>query len=164
MNRDNFALVACLLVIVVIYVTSHPNVDEQSKLAILRSIAANHRPRVICFYSDGYVCDSVRSQLKNALAVYGNSIDFQSVNVKDEGNKQLLQDFQVAAVQRSCGGFMPTTYIFNGKGQEVFMISGFIDQSSLYYILRRIYMETIDKASESELNKVGKKKAHHSNR
>lgn len=158
MNRDNFFIVVCLLALVILYLVSRPTTNEHSRQDILRSIAITHRPRVIYFHANGYVCDHIGPELQKTVAAYGHTIDFQSVDVKDPNNVQLLNDFQIAAVQRGCGGFIPTTYIFNEKGEQVFMGSGYIDQSSLDYMLRNIHPKTVTKSSGTEHHKSEKKR------
>lgn len=136
MNRSDFIIISCLLVLFSIcFVPQHGLLAKNAKTqSIAKTAAPRYRPRVVYFYTTWCgVCQRYGPILKSTVYSYRNYVDFQSFNVDDPHNSELVGRFQIHSI--------PVTYIYNSKGQRVFAQTGSVDQKSLYNVLRSVYME-----------------------
>jgi thioredoxin-like negative regulator of GroEL len=145
MNRDNLIIIGCLLALVGIYMyfngTSSSPGGEKDVRSLIHGIAAKHRPRVVYFFANWCgACGQYGPVLKSAVAVYGNSIDFQVVNVDDPSYAKLKSQYHITSV--------PATIIFDSHGWPVFGESGCVDRLSLNDALRSVYMSTINESAK----------------
>jgi thiol-disulfide isomerase/thioredoxin len=153
MNRDGFIVFICLLAMLGFYMfhlgTQPPSKKDTQSLK--DSIISKHRPRVIYFFSDTCgVCIRYRPVLERAIEIYGNSIDFQPVNItivfNDPDTLNMINTFHIVGV--------PTTIIFDSNGEQVFAQSGFIDEITLNNVLRSIYLPTLNEPDKVSVKKL----------
>lgn len=149
MRRDNFIALACLVIIFGAFAVSRYNLSphELSLHAISTAIAASHRPRVVYFFASWCgACKIYGPRLKKCVAVYGNTFDFQTINVEDPFSRKLYDQLRTHSV--------PATCIFNTRGELVLAETGVLDELSINDLLRSIYLETINKPTSATADKA----------
>jgi thiol-disulfide isomerase/thioredoxin len=96
---------------------------------VKKGIVTVDRPRLIEFYTIHCpACQSYKPIIEQCRQKYGETIDFQSVDFDDEKNIKLNIGLWVTAV--------PTTFVFNRRGEEVFEKTGCLDFATLDKQLR----------------------------
>ncbi len=145
--RENIFNTAILLLALVTICFGFPqSLSAYNEQSMVASISARHRPRVVYFYATWCgVCQQFGPKLKQTVSNYANYVDLQSVNTDDSGNSTLTRQFHITG--------LPTTYIFNVKGQKVFSHVGMVDQLTIDHVLRSIYLEALPKAAKSKTKK-----------
>ncbi len=156
MNRDKLIVIVCLVVMAAIYLwfkggSVFPP-SEKDMRSLVRAIKTAHKPRVVYFFATWCgACAAYGPVLKDAVSLYSESIDFQSVNVGDPTYNKLISQYGIQSV--------PTTIIFNAYGQLVLAEGGCIDRQTLNDTLSNIYKSTLsESASKSTKSKATKKK------
>ncbi len=125
---ERFMLSICVITLVVGGILWFVQAQKAAKLAHLastrESIIAANRPRVIEFYATWCgPCQAYGPIVEQCRTKYAGKIDFQRLDIDDPINIQSRQALSIHAV--------PTTFIFNRKGEEVTEFSGGIDFSTL---------------------------------
>ena len=92
----------------------------QRTASISKSVQAANKPRMIEFYATWCgPCRAYGPIVEQCQAKYSGQIDFQRLDLDNPNNSELRRTFGVNAV--------PTTYLFNRKGEEVFEQAGGLD-------------------------------------
>ena len=113
-------------------------------LSLRLGIAAKHRPRVVYFFADWCgACKQYTPVLKNAVADFEKSVDFQLVNVDDPNYTKLKAQYHIRSI--------PATFIFDRDGLPVFSMGGCVDRASLDHALLNVCNPVIDESKSAYL-------------
>ena len=130
MKSEYVAIAAFCCLAGLIYFYFEDQKREETLLPIKKNVIANQHPLVLHFYSDSSAtCKAYELVLKKTLRPYENTIDCQDLNIGIENNNRLLHN---------CGaGGVPTTVIFDRKGNKIAKETGFLRADELDKLLRQ---------------------------
>ena len=117
--------IGILLPIGITYCMSLQKAARMQQLApIVKSIQAVNRPRLIEFYATWCgPCRSYGPVVEECQARHAEKVDFQRFDIDDSNSVETRKIFEVTVV--------PTTYLFNRKGEEIALLKGYIDRAKL---------------------------------
>ncbi len=134
MNRDKIMI--CLFIAMAIGIFFYFQFAQENKNLIeslapfRKTIMAVKRPRVVNFTAKWCApCQQFKPILKKVMMNYSQSVDYESIDIDDKGNKDLVRSFSVKSI--------PATYVFDRQGNLIFKHIGYIDPEELDYYLRK---------------------------
>ncbi len=92
---------------------THPH----RQILAMAGYATSEKPKVISFHADWCpTCDQLKPSLDKAESRYGSQVDFISVNIDDEKNRDIVRLYRVRGV--------PEVVFVNAKGHVVSTFMG----------------------------------------
>lgn len=120
--RNNLLLAAFLLCSVLCSSLPSPANEPSSKgphrqILAMAGFADSEKPKVISFTADWCpTCEQLKPALEKAASRYGGQVDFISVNIDDEKNKDVVRLYRVKGV--------PEVVFVNPRGKVVSTFMG----------------------------------------